>query len=168
MIANDVAPTVRFARDADVESIAALVNKAYEVEEFFAYGTRTNPADIREHLQRGTFLVLDRKNGGGLAAAIYVAIRTMSTSGQQHGYFGMLSVAPQAQGQGLGRRMIAVAEAYCQAQGCTAMDLQVVSLRTELPPFYRRLGYREYGTAPFDDEAKQPCHFVLMTKPLPP
>lgn len=164
MSASELAPTVRMARDADAESITALVNEAYVVEAFFKIGPRTDPADIRAHLQRGAFLVLDRKSGGGLAAAIYIAISNKDT--EKHGYFGMLSVSPAMQGLGLGRRMIAVAEAYCQAHGCTAMDLQLVSLRTELPPFYGRLGYREYGTAPFDDEAREPCHFILMTKPL--
>lgn len=48
------------------------------------------------------------------------------------------------------------------------MDLRIVNLREELPPFYRRLGYVETGTAPFQEEIKSklPCHFVLMSKPL--
>jgi hypothetical protein len=48
------------------------------------------------------------------------------------------------------------------------MDLRIVNLREELPPFYRRLGYVETGTAPFPEEIKSklPCHFVLMSKPL--
>jgi hypothetical protein len=48
------------------------------------------------------------------------------------------------------------------------VDISVVDLRTELPPFYRRLGYVETGTAPFPDpaKAKRPCHFILMSKPL--
>ena len=48
------------------------------------------------------------------------------------------------------------------------MDLQIVNLRTELPPFYRRLGYAESGEMPFAAEAKPklPCHFIRMSKPL--
>jgi hypothetical protein len=43
-----------------------------------------------------------------------------------------------------------------------------VDLRTELPPFYRRLGYEQTGTAPFSDpeKATRPCHFILMSKAL--
>jgi hypothetical protein len=50
------------------------------------------------------------------------------------------------------------------------MEMLIVNLRTELPPFYRRLGYAESGTAPFPDNgrAKQPCHFIRMSKPLAP
>jgi hypothetical protein len=48
------------------------------------------------------------------------------------------------------------------------MDLQIVSVREELPRFYRRRGYIETGTAPFpaDLTPKLPCHFVKMSKPL--
>jgi hypothetical protein len=37
-----------------------------------------------------------------------------------------------------------------------------------LPPFYRRLGYVEIGTAPFSAslEAKVPGHYIVMSKPL--
>jgi hypothetical protein len=42
-----------------------------------------------------------------------------------------------------------------------------VNLRAELPPLYRRLGYMESGTAPFEDDAlTRPCHFVMMSKPV--
>jgi hypothetical protein len=60
------------------------------------------------------------------------------------------------------------AEAYGRARGCLVADITVVNLRTELPPFYRRLGYVETGTEPFpDDQATfRPCHLVTMSKPL--
>jgi hypothetical protein len=48
------------------------------------------------------------------------------------------------------------------------MDLRIVNLRADLPPFYRRLGYVETGTEPFAADAKpsQPCHFIKMSKPF--
>ena len=55
-------------------------------------------------------------------------------------YFGMLAVAPAAQGRGLGRALIEAAEAHARREGAGAMDIRVVSLRTELFPFYRRFG----------------------------
>jgi hypothetical protein len=50
------------------------------------------------------------------------------------------------------------------------MDITVLSLRTELPPFYRKHGYVETGTDEF--HTSQPlkpgaeCHCILMSKPL--
>ena len=60
-----------------------------------------------------------------------------------------------------------VGEALCTALGCAAVHLQIVNLRQELGPWYRSQGYREIGTAPYDHRpAKQPCHFICMSKPL--
>jgi hypothetical protein len=48
------------------------------------------------------------------------------------------------------------------------MDILIVSLRTELLPFYRRRGYVETGTLPLPPgiETTQPCHFITMAKDL--
>jgi hypothetical protein len=52
------------------------------------------------------------------------------------------------------------------------MYLNIVNVREELPPFYRKLGYRETGTAPFHADAtekvKLTCHFIRMEKALRP
>lgn len=155
-----LAPAVRQAGPDDVAAVVELVNLAYRVEAFFIEGTRTSEAEVARLMGEGCFLVLDGERGR-LAGAIYVEV------GPERGYFGMLSVAPHMQGAGLGRRLVAVAEAMCEAQGCRAMDLQVVNLRTELPPWYRSLGYRESGTLPFEDPAlERPAHFIRMSKTL--
>ena len=60
-----------------------------------------------------------------------------------------------------------MAEALCAAVGCTDVELAIVNLRQELGPWYKSQGYREVGTAPFDQgPAKQPCHFIRMHKTL--
>ncbi len=161
MAGHDLGLTLRRADDDEAAAIADLVNRAYQVEEFFVEGNRTTVDEIRELQEGGYFLVLDYVDGG-LAASVYVQVDG------DRGYFGMLSVDPDLQGSGLGRRLIGVAEALAEAAGCRAMDLQVVNLRRELPPWYRSLGYRDCGTAPFPVEAdpKQPCHFIRMTKTL--
>ena len=48
------------------------------------------------------------------------------------------------------------------------MDIVIVSLREDLPPFYQKRGYVESGTSPFppDVPTKIPCHFINMSKPL--
>jgi GNAT superfamily N-acetyltransferase len=166
-IEDDVPPSdrvtasVRRAAGADVPAITRLINRAYRVEDFFVDGDRIAEREVAALAARDQLVVLDGA-GGGLAAAIQV-----DPSGER-GYFGLLSVDPEYQGLGLGRRMVAVAEALCEAMGCVRMGLRVVNIREELAPWYRRLGYRETGaTAPFTDpRAKRPCHFVEMEKPL--
>jgi GNAT superfamily N-acetyltransferase len=154
---------VRKAQDGDAEAIAAVTNRAYEVEKFFVDGDRTSAAEVRRLQETGWFLIEDA-HGGQLAASIYVR------AGGGRGYFGLLAVDPALQGRGLGRRMITAAEAMCRELGCTAMDLRVVNLRSELPPFYRSLGYAECGTEPFPEGevTRLPCHFIRMSKSLAP
>lgn len=141
------------------EDVARLVSLAYRVEDFFKHGDRTNPQEVREMMARGAFLTLEQP-AGTLAGCVYVEVK------DGRGYFGMLSVDPARQGEGLGARLIAAAEDYVRAAGGAHMDLYVISLRTELPPFYRRFGYVEQGTLPFDEPTKLPCHIIVMTKPL--
>lgn len=154
-----VSASVRAAGHADVGELVTLINQAYELEKFFVDGPRTGADEVRALAARGHFLVLERV-GGGLAGAVYVEVRG------DRGYFGMLSVAPDLRGHGIGTRLVAVAEAMCTALGCRAIDLQIVNLREELGPWYRSLGYTETGTAPYLHPAKRPCHFVKMSKPL--
>ena len=151
---------IRDGRPDEAQTLAALISKAYEVEAFFKIGDRTDAADVRDRMRRGRFLVLDAP--GGIAGCVYVVVNG------DRGYFGLLSIDPARQKQGLGARLIAAAEDACRSAGCHEMEIEVVNLRTELPPFYRRFGYEEAGTRPFPDveRATRPCHFIVMTKPL--
>jgi ribosomal protein S18 acetylase RimI-like enzyme len=155
------ATRVRVASAGEAPVIARLVSLAYVVEAFFKIGDRTNADEVRDLMKTGQFLVLE-ESPGAPAGCVYVKIEG------DRGYFGMLSIDPARQGRGLGRALITEAEARCRAEGCRHMDIEVVNLREELPPFYRRLGYVETGTAPFPDTERstRPCHFILMSKPL--
>ena len=105
IVQTDLAISVRSATATDAPALAALVNRAYAIEQSFVEGDRTNASEIERLLDRGTFVVLE--HAGGLAAAVYV----------ERGYFGMLSVLPEAQGHGLGTRLVRIAEAICESVG---------------------------------------------------
>jgi GNAT superfamily N-acetyltransferase len=86
------------------------------------------------------------------------------------GYLGMLAVDPSKQGTGLGRVMIEAAENHCRDRGCQFMDIVVLSLRPELPPIYRKVGYFETDTEEFHpSRSLKPgvkCHAINMSKRL--
>jgi GNAT superfamily N-acetyltransferase len=153
----------RLAVPNDAETLAALISLAYRVEDFFKIGDRTDAADVRDKMTSGAFILL-LDEADRIAGSVYV------TTHDDVGYFGMLSIDPARQGRGLGSALIAEAENYCRRAGCTTMELEVVNLRTELPPYYRRFGYVESGTRPFTENERisQPCHFIVMSKPLAP
>ena len=151
--------TVRQAKPAEAAEVVRVINAAFKpAESFFIDGDRTDLAHVNEYFQKGAFLVT-----GDLSGCVYVELHG------ERAYFGLLSVDPSRQGGGAGKRLIAAAEDYARERGCRFMDIHVVNLRTELPPFYRALGYVESGTEEFhgeDGPTKLPCHFVVMTKPL--
>jgi len=158
-LASTSAASVRRATVADAAAIAALVNQAYAIEAFFVDGDRTDAAEIAAMMQTGSFIVLDDR--GGLAGAVYIE------GGQRRGYFGMLAVAPEQQGHGLGKRLVRIAEALCEAADCDVIALRIINLREELGRWYRSLGYREVGVTPYTHRpVKRPCHFIEMQRTL--
>ena len=151
---------LRRATVGDVDGLVGVINAAFVVERFFVDRDRTTGDAVRALFAQGRFLVGEDATGR-LVACVYTEQRG------DHGYFGLLSVAPDCKRQGHGRQLIEAVEAYFREAGCRQVDIRVVNLRTELPPIYRRLGYVETGTEPFEDpRAHQPAHFILMSKPL--
>jgi N-acetylglutamate synthase-like GNAT family acetyltransferase len=154
-------PELRFATESDLPAIMALVNSAYQVEKFFKTRDRLTLEETRECFRLGRFLLLEEN--GDLAGSVYVRLNG------ERGYLGLLAVDPARQARGLGARLIAAAEEFARESGALLMELTVVSVRLELPPFYARFGYTVYGTEPFPEEqlpVTQPCHLVRMGKPL--
>jgi GNAT superfamily N-acetyltransferase len=153
---------VREARLEDAAAVEALVNAAFAVEKGrFKEMERLDRAETLAHFASGKFLLAEDA-AGALVACVYVSRK------EDVGYFGMLSVDPARQRTGLGRRMAAEAEQWCRARGCSAMELVVVDLRTELPPIYERLGYRAVGLeeAPHPERFTVPVKFLRMRKDL--
>jgi len=166
-----IAPTIRRAQPSDTAALTDLVNRAYAVEAFFVDGQRTTADEIAGLIRSGGFLVLEC--AGGIGAAVLFEgpgeHRGLPPSAYLGAYFGMLSVLPELQGMGLGGRLVRVAEAMAEATGATSMRLRVINLRGELVRWYRSLGYREVGTAPYHHgSVKRPCHFIEMAKSLMP
>ena len=153
--------TLREAGPADAERIAVLVNRAFLAESWFKSEERTNAAQVQELLSKGIFLLLD--DGARLLGCVYLEPRG------ERVYLGMLSVELDVQGGGVGRRMMHEAEEFARRAGHVAIDLRIVHVREELPPYYRKLGYVESGTEPAPNfPSKIPIHFVLMSKSLLP
>lgn len=150
----------RTADEADAEALVPLINRAFEMELQFFDTLRIDLAETLEHLKKGTFLLAEED--GRLAGCNYVELR------DENGYFGLLSVDPAYQGRGLGRKLVEQAEDLCREAGRSLMQIRVLNHRTELPPFYEKLGYSVALIEEVDQKssARLPYHFIVMEKRL--
>ena len=102
--------------------------------------------------------------GDGIAA---IAGCVCLDSDGQRGHIGLLAVDPECQGRGFGATLLRAAESLCEKKMCCPeIELEVVSVRDDLFPFYAKMGYERTGMAPFPVESllKQPAHFVVMRR----
>jgi predicted N-acetyltransferase YhbS len=150
----------RPAGPEDGAAVMELINHAFEVERKFFSVDRIDLAGVREHMQKGTFIVAEA--GDMLAGCVYIELRGVK------GYFGLLSVAPDQQGHGLGTRLVTEAEDLCREAGCSIMELRILNLRTELPPYYDKLGYAFVTEEVPEQEptAYQPYTFIVMERTI--
>jgi GNAT superfamily N-acetyltransferase len=152
--------TFRFAANVDAEAVARLVNAAFVAEQFFIERDRTDPETVCRLLEGEQFLLAE--DGQELVGCVHLELRGL------RGYFGMLSIEPSRQQQGIGRLLIEQLEKYFKDSGCKFCDLKIVNVRIELHDIYRKLGYADTGASEYDDPhpTKIPVHFIHMSKPL--
>ena len=152
---------VRPAEPSDAKQIMALINSAFRIaEDFFYNEDRITFEEVERLFTTGTFLIAEADRV--LRGCVYVELRG------ERSYLGLLSVDPSQQQTGLGSLLLTAGENHCRELGSRAMDIYIINLRTELPPYYRRRGYVETGTLPLPPEIEttQPCHFITMAKDL--
>lgn len=157
---NETKEAIRSATPSDISQIVSLINRAFAVERFFKNGDRTDSEQVRQMMEQGRFLLLEKDDD--LVACVFIRVTG------DRGYIGTLSVDPVRQRSGLGTRMMHEAEEYCRSAGCKVVDIRIVNLRAELPAIYHKFGFVETGTqsAEVIKNATRPIHFITMSKPL--
>ena len=156
-------PGIRTANIGDLPAIVDVTNRAFRAERFCVTGDRTEAADIRQRFATGIFFLIDDPSDRApLLGSVFCSVEN------SRGYLGLLSVDPDAQGQGHARTLVAAVEQHCRQAGCNFLDITVVNVRNELFPFYAKLGFAAIDVLPFPLPARalQPLHLVKMTKPL--
>jgi len=171
--------TFRPAAPDDVPALHRLIESAYRGDSAKAGwtheadllgGQRTDEAELRDILADASRVLLLAEIDGVLTGCVQVA-----KQGEGLAYLGLLTVDPRRQAGGLGRWLIAAAEAEAIDRfGATRMEMTVIRQRVELIAWYERRGYRLTGeTRPFplDDERfglpqTRELEFVVLEKAL--
>ena len=141
--------TFRFARPGDAAAVHALTERTYRGETAargwtheadLLAGPRTSRSEIDALIADPASRFVLAEDDGRLAASALIQSRG------EVAYFGMFSVDPDAQGQGVGRAVLAACErAALDEWGAARLEMTVISLRQELIAWYGRRGYRPTG-----------------------
>src|SRR5438552_18932061 len=152
---------IRRATALDADEIARIINAAFEIEQEFRRGERTSSSEVFSSISMRNELFPVAEDGGRLVGAVEVRVDGDT------GYFGMLAVDSSVRRGGIGRALVEAAEAHCRSAGCSVMTMSTGENRTELLPYYRKMGYRLTSIESSTDPAfKYAIRVVTMEKPL--
>lgn len=133
--------SLRRVRPDDAADVAALLVELGYPDNEVAAVRRRLAAWTRE--PAGVVLVA-QLDGRVVGTVAVTAIPFLERAGRW-GRIVALVVAAECRGQGVGRRLVAAAEAAAGDLGCVRMEVSSSLARTESHPFYRRLGYQDWA-----------------------
>jgi GNAT superfamily N-acetyltransferase len=159
-----------------MDRLARIVNEAYAASEGSLWAKRI------ERISRADFAATVARGEVGVAwtgdqPAGSIRLRRLDDSTFE---FGVLAVAPDQRGAGVGDALVRWAEDTAREQGATIMELKLLEpvegthdFKVMLAGWYERLGYARVGGHPAEegwpeaaDELAVPCRFAVFQKPL--
>ncbi len=163
--------TIRPAVEADLFVLHPVVERAYRGDSARAgwtheadlvTGERTDIESLRSLLD-GESRLLIAHDGDTILGCVNVSSR-----GDGLAYLGLLCVDPVLQAGGIGKQLVAAAEATARETfAATHIEMTVIDRRAELIGWYVRHGYAPSGeTRPFPVPLDPPLSMVVLVKPL--
>lgn len=168
--------TITLAAAVDVVQLEQLVNGAYRgegskqgwtTEADLLGGARVTEASLLMDIANPDLSIYLYRNA---ASELEGCVLLQNKAGKL--YVGMLSVAPGLQNKGIGKLMLQLAEQLAKVQGCSALTMTVITVRTSLIAWYQRHGYQQTGELiPFNIPGNQvlidePLYFMNLEKPV--
>jgi dTDP-4-amino-4,6-dideoxy-D-galactose acyltransferase len=134
---------VRAARPGDLPALRRIARRAHQASRFFA-----DPRLPRQHA-RALYAEWIGRSCAGDAAAVFVAAGrrgplgyvTVHLDRRGQGRIGLLGVAAQAQGQGIGRTLLAAAMSWCRRQGLARVSVVTQGRNLAAQRLYQRGGF---------------------------
>ena len=160
----------------DVPALNKLINSAYRGEESkkgwsteadLLDGTRIDEAALRDLIQKPDTVFLKYEEDNVILGCV-----ELRKEGNKL-YLGTLSVNPNIQNKGIGKKLLQAGEEYARQTGCGTMRMTVIDGRQTLIEWYVRHGYQLTGERkPFvvPDERwgipRQKLEFVVLEKKI--
>lgn len=169
----DQHPPIRRATHADLEELHALVERAYRGDaaktgwtheaDIILEGQRTSHDILAATVDDDNERLLVAVEDGRLIGCVQISDREYGTA-----YMGLLTVDPLLQAAGIGKKLMAAAEAMAMAAfEAHLIEMTVIAQRSELIAYYQRRGYRLTGERrPFPVDIDPPLTMVVLEKSL--
>lgn len=151
----------------DVSFLNTLINSAYRgesskkgwtTEANILEGLRTTEQELTETIQNPKNTLLKFTQENQIIGCVLLIEK------EQQLYLGMLTVSPELQNSGVGKKLLQHAEIYAQAVALPKIVMTVISVREELIAWYKRNGYEDTGARePFP---ASDVHIPITEKPL--
>lgn len=169
----------RAATSADIPALRRLIESAYRGEGAKAGwtheadllgGARTSDAELSGIVGDADQVMLITEEADEAVGCVRLMRQADGSA-----YLGMLTVSPLRQAEGLGRQLLAAAEAEAARRFASPrMEMTVISTRSELIAWYERRGYALTGerrpfpleAQDFGDLPKLDLEFLVLDKPL--
>ncbi|WP_374172372.1 GNAT family N-acetyltransferase [Flavobacterium tructae] len=151
----------------DIPALTVLINSAYRgesskkgwtTEANLLEGKRTDEQEMTEIFLDPKNTILKYTENDQIIGSVLLVEK-----GHQL-YLGMLTVSPELQNSGIGKKMLAEAENHAKALGLSSIIMTVISVREELIAWYKRHGYVDTGEREAFPVSE--IHVTISEKPL--
>jgi ribosomal protein S18 acetylase RimI-like enzyme len=159
---------------ADIASLNTLINSAYRgefskkgwtTEADILEGSRTTEAELLEIIQDKHNTILKYSEHNKIIGCVLLKAKEIEL------YLGMLTVSPELQNSGIGKKLLQQAEVFAAELGLPKIVMTVISVREELISWYKRNGYVDTGVREpfpvshvFNPTTQEPLEFMVLEK----
>ena len=158
----------------DIASLNTLINSAYRgefskkgwtTEADLLEGGRTTEAELLDIIQDASNTILKYSDNGKIIGCVLLKVKANEL------YLGMLTVSPDLQNSGIGKKLLHQAEVFAAEMRLPKIIMTVISVREELIAWYKRNGYVDTGAREpfpvsdvFNPTTKEPLEFMVLEK----
>ncbi|MBZ4042360.1 GNAT family N-acetyltransferase [Flavobacterium hibisci] len=160
----------------DIPALVTLINSAYRgesskkgwtTEAHLLEGKRTDQQEMTEIFQDSKNTILKYTDKNAIIGSVLLVQKEYQL------YLGMLTVSPELQNSGIGKKLLAEAENQAKTLGLSSIIMTVISVREELIAWYKRHGYTDTGEREAFPESEihvtvsdEPLEFIYLEKKL--
>lgn len=167
-------PSISAASIKDIDKLMLLINSAYRGEsakkgwtheaDLIQGEMRIDEKSLEKMMEDPNATILKYEEGDQIIGCVYLEKKNTSL------YLGLLTVSPDVQAKGTGKKLLKASEEYAVLSNCNKIEMTVISVRKELIAWYERNGFHQTNQKqpfPINELFGTPVHpieFVVMEK----